>query len=174
MFLVCLVLNEVFLIVCCNKLNQQKGHKSFNKVEYCQRSWLLEARFTVAPFKRKSIVIAPFMFQKIVSITFSTGCYNQNCFFCRESVYFHFMDCLFNSGLSKQTRVLIHLERFIFIDTYFSVLITHSFVNFTWFVFLSHQKVHDRPLFKPGALWFATILNSLKTNLFVRLKWFLL
>ena len=32
----------------------------------------------------------------------------------------------------------------------------HSFfiVNFTWFVFLGHQKFHDSPLFKPGAHYF--------------------
>ena len=44
----------------------------------------------------------------------------------------------------------------------------HAFlftVNFMWFALLSHQKFDDRPLFKPGALWFAAILNSIKTFL---------
>ena len=44
----------------------------------------------------------------------------------------------------------------------------HSSVNFTWIAVLSHQKFDDRSLFKPEVLKFTIILNSLKTNLFVR------
>ena len=54
------------------------------------------------------------------------------------------------------------------------------FVNFTWLVFLSNQKFNapgallDFIRFKPEAFWFTAILNSLKTNILVRLKTFLL
>ena len=38
-----------------------------------------------------------------------------------------------------------------FTKTCFSVNITYSSVNFTWFALFSHQKFSNRPLFKPGA-----------------------
>ena len=52
-----------------------------------------------------------------------------------------------------------------FTKTCFSVHITHSFVNFIWFVFLNHQRFHERPLFKPGAIclichYFAQLQNK--------------
>ena len=37
-------------------------------------------------------------------------------------------------------------------ETSFSLNITHSSINFTWFVLVSHQKFNDRPLFVLGAL----------------------
>ena len=39
-------------------------------------------------------------------------------------------------------------------------------VNFIWFALL-HKRFYNKPLLKPGTLWLATILNSLKTNIFV-------
>ena len=47
--------------------------------------------------------------------------------------------------------------------TWFSIYITHSSVNFIWFVFLRHPKFDDRPLFKARALF--NFLNSLKIYL---------
>ena len=40
MFLVCLVLNEVFLIVCCNTPNQPKGHRLFVFIMYLAAFYL--------------------------------------------------------------------------------------------------------------------------------------
>ena len=37
--------------------------------------------------------------------------------------------------------------------TGFSVNITHCSVNFIWFALFNHQKFHDRPQFKPGAVF---------------------
>ena len=68
-------------------------------------------------------------------------------------------------GLSFPLRLLLthqclaHLLTF-FTKTCFSVHIPYSSVNFTSFALLSQQKFNDRPLFKPGALWYAAILNS--------------
>ena len=56
------------------------------------------------------------------------------------------------------------------IKTCFSMHITHSPINFTWFALLSYQKFDKRPLFKSEALWFAAILNRLETNSFTMLK----
>ena len=52
-----------------------------------------------------------------------------------------------------------------FNKTCFSIHITYSSENLTWFELPSHQKFDDRPVFKP-----ATILNSLKINTFVKIK----
>ena len=41
-------------------------------------------------------------------------------------------------------------------------------VYFAWFALLRHRRFDDRPLFKPGAFWFADILDRLKTNIFAR------
>ena len=46
----------------------------------------------------------------------------------------------------------------------------HILQNFTQFAILSHQKFDDRPLFKPGALWFVVILNCLKMNTFCDIR----
>ena len=62
----------------------------------------------------------------------------------------------------KQFSLFVNI---ILTKTRFSVYITHSSVNFTWFVLLCLQKFDNRPLFKPTAIWFTTILNSLKTFL---------
>ena len=42
---------------------------------------------------------------------------------------------------------------------------TNSSVNFTWFVLLSHQRFDERPLFKPGSLWFAIFKYFCKTKI---------
>ena len=52
-----------------------------------------------------------------------------------------------------------------FIKICFSVHITNLSINFTWFPLFSLPKFQDRPLFKSGALWFATIFNWLKRNI---------
>ena len=49
--------------------------------------------------------------------------------------------------------------------TCFFIHISYSSVNFTWVALLNHQKFPDRPLFKPGTLWFVDILNSFKINI---------
>ena len=43
--------------------------------------------------------------------------------------------------------------------TCFPTNISYSSVNFYWSAHFNHQKFDDRPLFKPGQLWFSTILN---------------
>ena len=58
--------------------------------------------------------------------------------------------------------------------TCFSVPIAHPSKDFTWFALLGHQKFDDRTLFKPGELWFAIIVNSLKPSISARLKGFFL
>ena len=55
---------------------------------------------------------------------------------------------------------LSHLETFFFFTkTCCSGHITYSFVNFTWFVLLNHQKFYDKFLYKSGAFWFSAILH---------------
>ena len=44
---------------------------------------------------------------------------------------------------------------------------THSSVNLTWLVYFSHPKYEDRIIFN-----LEIILNSLKTDIFTRLKKF--
>ena len=43
------------------------------------------------------------------------------------------------------------------IESYFSMHITHSSLNFTWFAFLNQQKFDDRPLFKS---WDVCLISS--------------
>ena len=90
--------------------------------------------------------MSPFMSQKTVSMTFFTDHYTWNFFFTGKSVCFHSMDCLFDSDSLRQTHILpiSKLKRA-------SLYTSHS-IDFIWFAFLSHQKLDDRPLFKPGAL----------------------
>ena len=49
--------------------------------------------------------------------------------------------------------------------TSISAYIPHFSKNFVCFTFLSNQNFCNRPLFKPGALCFAALLNHLKTNI---------
>ena len=65
--------------------------------------------------------------------------------FTRESVYCHCMDFL-NQACSGKP---IYKDFFFFFlpNTWFSVYITQSSVNFTWFALLNHQKFDDGPLF---------------------------
>ena len=79
--------------------------------------------------------MGPFTFQKSVSRIFFIDHCTLNSFFTRESLCFYFMNCFFFS-IQAQTK------------TCFSLHITHS-VSFTWLALLSHQKFHDRFLFKP-------------------------
>ena len=51
------------------------------------------------------------------------------------------------------------------IKTWLSIHVTHSYINLTRFVFLSHQKFNAWPLFK-HTFYFAAILKCLKTNIF--------
>ena len=71
---------------------------SMNKLKYCLRSWKQKIMFTVGPFSRKSFVMGPLMSYKTISITFFDGFCTQNFFFTRESVHFHSIDYLFDSG----------------------------------------------------------------------------
>ena len=80
------------------------------------------------------------MSQKTVSMTFFTEHYTRN-FFVRESV------CSGKHMFSPFVKIF-----FFFTKTIFSLHITHTSVDFTWFVILNHQKLNDRPLFKPYEL----------------------
>ena len=64
--------------------------------------------------------------------------------FTGKSACFYSMDFLLNS--KWKIRVL-SMWKYFLIKTCFSVNITHSSKNFTWFVFLSHKRFDERPLF---------------------------
>ena len=92
---------------------------------------------------RKLVVMGPFMSQMTVSMTF-IDCCTQNFFFTGESVCFHSMNYLFDSGS----------------------------VNFTWFPLLSYQTFDDMTLFKPEALFDLFpffFFNSLQ-NIFCKIR----
>ena len=83
-----------------------------------------------------------------LSMTF-TDCCAQNFFFTGESVFpFPKLSQVCNSKPLFSLFVNIFMTK-----TCFSVHITNSSINFTWFAFLSQQKINDRPLFKPGELY---------------------
>ena len=94
----------------------------------------------------------------------------QNIFFTVESMSpFHGLS--FWLRLVVANRYVDHFKRFFFpTKMCFSIHITYSSVNFTWFTLFSQQKFDDRLLFK--SVWFAIILNNLKANIFMRWKWF--
>ena len=111
----------------------------------------------VVLFLRKSIVKSLFMFQKTVNMNLFTYLF----FFFRESMYFDTMD------RSTQARCPIRKN--------FSSLYTPHIL---WIL----QGLHFSAIKKlmtnfcsslEHSLWFAAILNSLKTKIFARLKWFL-
>ena len=79
-----------------------------------------------------------FMSKKTVSMTFFTDFWAWNYFLNRELVCFHSMDYLFDSGLQLQTHVYTIFKDFL-TKTYFSVHITHSFVNFRGFILLNSR-----------------------------------
>ena len=108
----------------------------------------MEALFTVAPFSRKSIVMGSFISQKTVSMTFYTDCFAWNVFFTRESVFPLYRLFFLTHGHCGQP---MSCKDFL-TKMYFSINITNSSVNFTWFALFSHQKFHSRVLFKLGAL----------------------
>ena len=60
-----------------------------------------------------------------------------------------------------------HLKIFLS-NIYFCVHITRSSVNFAQLALLSHQKFYVQAW---SSLWFGASLNSLKRNIFTRLKW---
>ena len=77
-------------------------------------------------------------------------------FFSLHSLYFWLKLVVVNPCIFKKICFCIHK--------------THSSVNFIWFAHFSHQIFYDRPLFKPGTLWFTAILNSHNTNIFAKWK----
>ena len=56
-------------------------------------------------------------------------------------------------GLSFWFRFIVANSFFLNTKTYFSIYTTYSSIIFTWFAILSYQKLDDRQLFKPGALF---------------------
>ena len=94
------------------------------------------------PFSNQSIVMSPFMSHMTFRITFFTDCCTHNFFFTGESMYFHFIGCLFDSFVNILTKTVL------------SVHSSYSSVNFTWFALISFPKFGERPLFKPGAISF--------------------
>ena len=91
-----------------------------------------EPLFAVAPFSRKFTVMDPFMSQNTISMIFFSGSLN---FSLPES------QC-------DSTVFLAHVHRgkftfckhFLTKTCFFSIHITHSSVNFTWFTFLNQYK----------------------------------
>ena len=130
----------------------------------CLWGWQYEAVFTVTPFTGKSILMGPFMSQKTVNMTFFTDNCNQNFFFAGESVYFHSLDCLFNSGSLWQTL----FSPFVNILKQNMLIRTHHIFFSKFHMLCTTWKSLSE------ALWFTAILNNLKIIIFARLKWFLL
>ena len=95
-------LKHIYMCVCvCVCVCVCKGH-SINKVKFYQE----EALFTIERFSKKSIVLGPFMFQKIDSMTFFTDC------FTLKTLSFHSMDCLFQNKLIVANPYLARLQTF--------------------------------------------------------------
>ena len=82
--------------------------------------------------------MGPFMCQRIVSMTFLTDCCVRNIFFTRECVSTPWTVIL-TWACSGKSMFSQFVKNYL-TETYFSVHITHSFVNFTWFALLNHQK----------------------------------
>ena len=124
------------------------------------------------PLPMKSIVIGPFVFQKTISMTVFPDTVPRTFLYWRVNVSTSWT--VFSTHLVVSNLCLANSERFFKNKTCFFIHIKRSSVNFTWFVFLKQQKFDDRLLFKSGAFWFSTIWNNFQTNIFARLKWFLL
>ena len=118
----------------------------------------VDALFTIVSFKRISIMTSPCMSKKTVSMIFFTDRDTWNIFMTESEC----ASCPWTVNFIVAKSGLAYLLTFFFTKACLSVQDTHSSVNLTWFVLLSHQKFDDRPLFKLGALWFATSLNSVK------------
>ena len=58
-----------------------------------------------------------------------------------------------SSTIYIHSHVVANLFVNIFWLEYASLYTTYSYINFTWFVLLSHQKFDDKSLFKPGDLY---------------------
>ena len=76
---------------------------SINKGQFSQRQE--EALFTVTPFSKISITMGSFMSQKTVSMILFIDCCTRNFFSTRESMCFHYMDCLFDTDLKWKIHV---------------------------------------------------------------------
>ena len=139
-----LVKLNLSLTLCCILLKQRYLGYIHIYMSIIQTRWIFPKELAVgstvysSTFFRKLLVIGPFMTQNTVSMTFFTDCYSQNFFFSWESV------CVPLYGLSFQLVVANPcLVQRILLCTYIQ-----SYVNFKWFVLLSHQKFHDWPLFE--------------------------
>ena len=102
------------------------------------------------------------MSQKTLSMTFITDLWIQNFLFTGESVCFHFMARSEKPMFSSFANIssLKHASPYM---SHILLWILHDFYS------SANKNFIDIPLFKPGTLWFAVILNSLKI-IFARLK----
>ena len=106
---------------------------------------VIGALFTVAPFSRNLIVMGPFMSQKNVLYWL----------LCLEFFLYQKVDVFPLHGLFFQLRLIVSNPclTIFWTLTCFSIHITHSSVNFTWFALLNHQKFDDRLMFKSETLF---------------------
>ena len=156
--------------ICFKKLTDSL-YKLFNKKgEFCIDSWEWEVLFWVAPFSRKSIVLGSFHVLEdcqphlfLLTTVAGTSFYQRVSMFPLYSLSFWFRFFVAKS-------CLFHLQAFL-TNTCFSIHTTHSSVNFTWFAL--HSLMTNLCSSREYSVWLTTILNSLKTNIFARLKWFL-
>ena len=109
------------------------------------------SRLQMHIFLKKSLVIGPFLSQNIVSITFFTNSFPWN-FFLYQRINVSTLWTIFSTWAHSDKSMFNPFVKVFFDKICFFVHITHSSVNFTWFVFLSHQRIDRRPLFKPRAL----------------------
>ena len=74
---------------------------------------------------------------------------------------------IFSSQAHWSKPMLSPFIKISFTKTCFSIYITNSSVNFTWFGLLNQQKFNDRPLFKPWALCWICHYFELPQNKYV-------
>ena len=124
-----------------------------------------------------SVVMDPFMSAKIVSMTIFSECCTQNFFFTGESWAVFFFLARIHSGkpmFSPFVNILFFFFFFFFFTkTFFSMHIKYFSLNFKGWHFSTgkYLKIDQCSSLEPS-VWFFAILNSLKTNIFVILKWF--
>ena len=91
---------------------------------------------------------------------------SRELFLYRRQSVFPFQELSFGLRLGVANPCLFHLQTFL-TKIYFSVPITYSSINFTWFARLKNL-MKDLCSNLKHSVWFAAILNRLKTNISVR------
>ena len=116
--------------------------------------------------------MGPFMCQKFVSMTFFIDTCTQKFPLQNQCVSTPWSVFSTQACRGKPIKLICNI---LLTKTYFSMHITHSSVNFTWFVLLTHQIFDDRILFKPGASFLTkTCFSEHITHSSVNFTWFVL